>query len=312
MAKLGTTVTTNEPVLNNLNSAAGQINRLFTDLPSFSRSARPALKSLGQASVTGKAAVTAATPTVTDLNRFAKSTPELAQNLAIVLQDLDTQSRAVEPDPRSPGGKGFSGLQALLGYVFNQALAINTYGPFGHVLAVDAFFSKMCSPYATPSTIAMALKAYGSAYRQCYAWLGPNQPGVNETDPSDPSAAVPDPGGAPPGEKGPATSAAKLTVADVMAQDKTAGALPSGTSSTSTSTTGTTGTTGTAASSTPTGSGSPTTGSGGSGPPINLAKTIGQILAGGGGSRTKTASSGSGSAASGTSAQQLLNYLLAP
>ena len=119
-----------------------------------------------------------------------------------MLQDLDTQGRAVERDPRSPGGKGFSGLQALLGYVFNQTLAINAYGPYGHVLAVDAFFSKMCAPYATPATIAMALKQYGPTYRQCYSWLGPNQPGVTTTDPSDPSAAVPDPGGAPPARRG--------------------------------------------------------------------------------------------------------------
>ena len=222
MAQLGTTVTTNQPVLRNLNQASGQINRLLVDLPAFSRSARPAITSLGRASVTGRVAVTAATPTVTDLNAFARPTPELAQNLAIVLRDLDTQSRAVEPDPRSPGGKGFTGLQGLLGYVFNQTLAINTFGPTGHMLAVDAFVNPMCSPYATPATVAHALKAYGSAYRRCYSWLGPHQPGVNETDPSNPSAAVPDPGGAPPGQTGPSTSAARMVAATVTSPGQTA------------------------------------------------------------------------------------------
>ncbi|HZE05514.1 MAG TPA: MlaD family protein, partial [Solirubrobacteraceae bacterium] len=197
LAQLRTTMITNQPVLQNLHQASGEINRLFTDLPAFSRSARPAIKSLGRASVTGKVAVTAARPTVKDLNAFAKPTPELAGNLAIVGHDLDTQSRAVEPDPRSPGGKGFSGLQALLWYAFNQTLAVNTYGPLGHMLAVDAFFSPMCSPYATPASIALMLKQYGPSYRQCYSWLGPNQPGVNEPDPSSPNAPVPDPGGAP-------------------------------------------------------------------------------------------------------------------
>ncbi|MGI8506705.1 MAG: MlaD family protein [Solirubrobacteraceae bacterium] len=272
MAQLGSTVTTNEPVLNNLNSAAGQVNRLFTDLPSFSRSARVALRSLGRASVTGKTAVEAARPTVTDLNRFAQPTPELAQNLSIVLHDLDTQSRAVEPDPRSPGGKGFTGLQALLGYAFNQALAINTYGPFGHVLAVDAFFSKMCSPYATPATIAMALKTYGPTYRQCYSWLGPNQPGVNETDPSNPNGGVADPGGAPPGQRGPATSAAPLTAADVTAQDKAAGTQQQSATAPSAA---------------------PSASSPASAP-------------------ASSSGSSSGSAVSGGQAQQLLNYLLAP
>lgn len=305
MAKLGTTVTNNEPVLSNLNSASGQINRLFTDLPGFSRSARPALKSLGQASVTGKVAVQAATPTVADLNQFAKPTPELGKNLAIVLRSLDTQSNAVEADPRSPGGKGFSGLQALLGYAFNQALAINTYGPFGHVLAVDAFFSKMCSPYATPATVAMALKAYGPAYRQCYSWLGPNQPGINETDPTDPTAPVPDPGGAPPGEQGPSTSAARLTAADVVAADKTAQAPASGTATSSQGTsTSASASPGSSSGSSTSSATSPTTTSSATSP-----TTTSSATATGGGSGS---ASGTTSAVSSSQAQQLLNYLLAP
>jgi virulence factor Mce-like protein len=231
MAELEKTVVANTPVLKNLNAASGELDRFFTNLPAFSHSAIPAIKSLGQASVTGKTAVQAALPTVSALNQFAKPTPELAQNLATVLADLDTQNRAVERDPRSPGGKGFSGLQALLGYVFNQALAVNTYGPFGHVLAVDGFYSEMCSPYATPATVSMALKAYGPSYRQCYSWLGPNQPGVNETDPTDPSAPVPDPGGAPPGQKGPKTSAARLTASAASAPASSSTAPPSNPSS---------------------------------------------------------------------------------
>jgi ABC-type transporter Mla subunit MlaD len=326
LAQLGTTVTTNTPVLQNLDASAGEIDRLFTDLPSFSHSAIPAIKSLGQASITGKAAATAATPTVTDLNQFAKPAPELAGNLAIVLRSLDTQSNAVERDPRSPGGKGFSGLQALLGYAFNQTLALNTFGPEGHVLAVDAFFSPMCSPYATPASIALMLKQYGSAYRQCYSWLGPNQPGVNETDPSDPSAPVPDPGGAPPGETGPKTDAARLTAAMVQGAQTTArsqakssktnkASQPAAGSSTST-------TTSTSSSALPV----PSSGA----PPINLKQSLGQILAGtvggapaaslpsgpsGASASSSGTSSGSGSSGgtpSAGQAQQLLNYLLAP
>ena len=227
MAKLGNAATANTPVVENLNAASSQLHTFFTNLAScsqphtgnqcgFANASLPALQSLGQASVTGKQAVQTAAPTVSILNKFAAPTSqggagtgELAQNLAIVLQDLNTQDRAVEPDSRSPGGKGFSGLQALLQYVFNQTLAINTFGPFGHMLAVDAFVNPTCSPYATPGTISANLKTDGAAYRQCYSWLGPNQPGVNETDPTNPSGCVPDPGGAPPGETGPQTTASK-------------------------------------------------------------------------------------------------------
>src|SRR5205807_7805045 len=63
----------------------------------------------------------------------------------------------------------------------------------------------------------------GASYRQCDAWLGPNQPGVNETDPTNPSACVPDPGGAPLGKSGPATGACKLSAtARASSSSKTA------------------------------------------------------------------------------------------
>jgi virulence factor Mce-like protein len=339
LKQLGTTVDTNQPVLNNLHDASGQINRFLTDLPGFSRSARPAIASLGQASVTGRAAVTAATPTIKDLNAFAKPTPELAGNLAIVLKDLDDPSRAVERDPRSPGGNGFTGLQALLGYAFNQTLAINTFGPEGHVLAVDAFVSAMCSAYATPATIATAIKQYGAQYRQCYSWLGKNQPGVNETDPSDPSAAVPDPGGAPPGDTGPSTAAARLTAASVRGKKasrkpaKTSSGSPSPTTGTTTAPAGTPTTSTTSTTSTTTTS---TTSSGGGVvpptptnplPPVNLGQTLNQLLGGLSASRTNgssqrkatsppstgtTGSSGSSASTGAGQATQLLNYLLAP
>jgi len=56
-----------------------------------------------------KQAVIAATPTVAKLNTFAQATPEVAQNLSIVLHDLDDRSRAVERDRRAPGGVGYTG-----------------------------------------------------------------------------------------------------------------------------------------------------------------------------------------------------------
>jgi virulence factor Mce-like protein len=332
LAQLGTTVTTNEPVLRNLNQASGQIDRLLTDLPAFSRSAKPAIKSLGQASVTGRAAVTAAAPTVKDLNAFAKPTPELADNLAIVLHDLDDPSRAVERDPRSPGGNGFTGLQALLGYAFNQTLAINTFGPEGHVLAVDAFVNPMCTPYATPATVALALKQYGPQYRQCYSWLGPNQPGVNETDPSDPSAPVPDPGGSPPGQSGPSTSASRLTAAMVddaiNANKKQAGTQKTktakgkgkhkGAGKTATNPSGANPTAPANGSGTAGPSGAPPSSGGGSAPP-DLGKTVGQVLQGTVGgiptpqpAQPAAPAPSSSATGAGNSAQQLLNYLLSP
>ncbi len=313
MAKLSTTATANTPVLQNLNTAAGTLNRFFTDLPGFSRSSGPALRSLGKASVTGRTAVIAAAPTITDLNRFAQPTPELANNLNIVLHSLDTQSNAVERDPRSPGGTGFSGIQALLGYVFNQALAINTFGPFGHLLTVDAFFDKQCSPYASPATVAMNLKQNGPSYRKCYAWLGPNQPGVNTTDPSAPNAPVPDPGGAPPGQPGPATSASKLSVSQITPANRIAS--PSSTRVSAPAASRARAGSTPAATSTPAGTSSASAPA----PASTPQQTVGQVITSTGTTRAASVASSAGTssgAASATpgssSAQALLNYLLAP
>jgi virulence factor Mce-like protein len=305
MLKLGQAADANTPVLANLNSASGVLDRLFTDLPAFSQSAVPALKSLGQASVTGKQAVVAARPTIAALNQFAKPTPELAQNLAIVLHDLDDRSRAVEPDSRSPGGKGFTGLEALLQYVFNQTLAINGFGQFGHFLAVDAFVDPMCSQYATPQSVANNLAQHGATARNCYSWLGPNQPGINETDPSDPSACVPDPGGAPPGDSGPKTTACKLkanlsptgSASRNAAKSARKTAPPRASSGPATS---------------PAGGGGGGGGRGGIGK--TLEGTVGQIVSGvgGGSSGNGSTPATTGGSSGGNQAQQLLNYLLSP
>ncbi len=326
MAKLGSASQTNTPVLQNLNAASGQLRTLFTNVApcssphtgnqcGFANASLPALRSLGQASVTGKTAVKAATPTVALLNKFAQPVPELAQNLAIVLADLDNRGRAVEPDSRSPGGKGFTGLEALLQYVFNQEQTINTFGPFGHMLAVDAFVSQMCSPYATPGTVAANLKQYGSAYRSCYSWLGPNQQGVNESDPSNPGGCVPDPGGAPPGHTGPKTSAPACPPQILSTAPPNVPALRSNKASKSGSGTGSS-TASTSGSSPGSGSGlqgalgkvtSTVTGATGA-PAVTVPNTATAPTV----STPQSSSSTSSGTPSAQQAQQLLNYLLSP
>ena len=329
MAKLGTAATTNLPVLNNLNAASGQLDRLFTDLPPFSKSALPAIKSLGKASVTGRQAVIAARSTVSHLNTFAKPTPELAQNLAIVLRDLDARSRAVEPDSRSPGGQGYTGLEALLQYVFNQTLAINGFGEFGHFLAVDAFIDPRCAPYATQQSVAKSLGQFGTSYRECYSWLGPNQPGINETDPSNPGGCVPDPGAIAPYNSGPnqkpsvgapcklsPSAATTRSTKASTASTRSSGQPQSSASAPATAASGGGGSGGgTSAGGTATGvsSGSGSSaGSNGSSPAGGatggLQSTLGKIFSSLGGGSSTSASSNNSPAQT----NQLLNYLLAP
>jgi ABC-type transporter Mla subunit MlaD len=381
MQKLGAAADAQDAVFTNLNNAASNLTVFFHRLVPFSNQSAVSLgcgeqglascpnngASLGSAAKVGIPAVRAALPTVQALSRFTGASgcltrnlaidgagktsgftenclPELAQNLAMTLNALDTRKAinyghgligggAVEPDPRSPGGTGYSGLEGLIQYVFNITNAINTYSSYGHELAVNALANQTCSPYADAQSIANNIATYqknggdlnsfnAQNPRSCYAYLGPNQPGVTTSDPTNPGACVPDPGGYPVQGYGthyfgPKTNACKLQANPLAtASDKSNAQTSSG------STTAATG------------------GGGGSSGPGSLSQTVGQIVSqlsglggatpaatGAAGAATGAAAAGTGAAtgaatgaganansSSGSSsqAQQLLNYLLAP
>ncbi len=70
MKQLGAATESNTPVLANLHSEANELDTFFTQMPAFSKSSIPAIKALGKASVTGRQAVIAAKPTVTELEQL--------------------------------------------------------------------------------------------------------------------------------------------------------------------------------------------------------------------------------------------------
>jgi len=177
MAALGEVATEQRPVLVDLNASARELRRFFDDAADLATASRPAIRALGDAAVPGLEAVRATRPQVRELRGYARRTPDLGRNLRIVLEDFDDPSRAVERDPRSPGGRGYSGTQALLSYVFNQSLTINGFDELGYMVRAAVHTDK-CSPYAD------AEKAKDPDQADCRAWLGPNQPGVNQPDPT--------------------------------------------------------------------------------------------------------------------------------
>jgi hypothetical protein len=146
--------------------------------------ARPAIRALGQAAPVGREAVRAALPNTKELRRYAEPTPDLGRNLRITLEDFANPANAVERDPRAPGGRGFSGLEAVLAYIFNQSLTINGFDEFGHMVRA-AVHTDDCSAYMD----AERAKAEPELVKECNSWLGPNQPGINQPDPSPQAAA---------------------------------------------------------------------------------------------------------------------------
>ena len=178
MSALGRVADEQTPALRNLSASSAQLTRFFNNLGPFAEASRPAIRSLGDASVVGSDAVRSAGETVSLLRTLSTGTPEVAKNLAIILEWLDDRDNAVENDARSPGGRGFTGLEALLQYVFDQGQAINVFDQNGYLLKVSLFASEECGPYAD----AKRVKENPEIYKECASPVGPNQPGVTTPD----------------------------------------------------------------------------------------------------------------------------------
>ncbi len=183
MAKLGEAADAQSPALADLDQSADQLATLLERLPEFSDSSRTGFKSLSELSKDGRPAMRAARPTIAQLNAAAKKAPELGNNLAIVLEHLDDRDFAVEKDPRSPGGKGYTGFEALLQYVYDQTMAINAFDSNGYMLKVNLFLSE-CSDYQSLASLKEKLKEDAGFYQRCAAILGAHQPGITQADPS--------------------------------------------------------------------------------------------------------------------------------
>jgi virulence factor Mce-like protein len=163
--------------LHNLDSSSKQLTTFFDQLGPFADASRPAFRSLGSASKTGDRAVRAAPPVISQLGAFASGTPELGKNLSIVLQHLDDRKHAVEKDPRSPGGQGYTGLEALLQYAYDQTTSTSIFDQNNHILKIGAFVGP-CADYASEES----LEKNPDLERQCGSRLGPVQPGLNYPD----------------------------------------------------------------------------------------------------------------------------------
>jgi virulence factor Mce-like protein len=183
MDQLGDTAEAQTPALQNLNASAGQLATFLQNLKPLSESTQVNLRSLAEASRKGRPAVKAAQPVVAELTRGTRNAPELADNTAIVLEHLNDRKNAVEADPRSPGGKGYTGFEAVLQWVFDQSQAINVFDKNGYMLKVNLFASK-CSDYQNLQSLKEKMASDPSFYKDCAAILGPNQPGITTPDPT--------------------------------------------------------------------------------------------------------------------------------
>ena len=179
LADLGTAAQQLTPGLVDLRGAAPDLTTLLKRLGPFADSARPAVRGLGKASVTGIDAVREARSTVSQLRGLGASATEPMRNLRFVLEDVDNRDRAVEPNRLSPGnGAGFTGLEAFLQYAFVQSQAINIFDSKSYLLKL-ALMVNQCSTYTNAETART-----DTAHRKaCTQALGPSAPGIDGAGP---------------------------------------------------------------------------------------------------------------------------------
>ena len=107
--------------------------------------------------------------------KYAAGVPELGKNLAIILEHLDDRNYSVERDPRSPGGQGYTGLEALLQYVFDQTLSTNIHDGNTHILKAFAVRGRV-------RRLRRHRGGQGERRSDCSTALGPNAVGINFPD----------------------------------------------------------------------------------------------------------------------------------
>ena len=170
---LGTAAIQQTPALADLRAAAPHLETLLRRLGPFATAARPAVRGLGEASKTGSVAVREARSTVAQLRDLGTVATEPMRNLRFVLEDVNNRDRAAEPNRLSPGGKGFTGLEALLQYFFTQSQAINIYDSKSYILKLGILVNE-CSQYTNANTA----REHPERTAHCKNWLGPTQPGI--------------------------------------------------------------------------------------------------------------------------------------
>lgn len=194
LAQLERTAGRQIPMLRSLQRAAPHMERFFIALGPFSKASRGSIEALGEAALTGSEALTESKEEIAQLKELAEDAPELAKPLRQFLELLDDRSRSIEDDPlakeTSPPegdktaykeGQGFTGMEALLNYVYWQTLGINAFDQVSHVLRIALLNSATCGPYEadpTPAEIGTQ-RPDGPPEGGCNAWLGPYQPGID-------------------------------------------------------------------------------------------------------------------------------------
>ena len=205
MAELENAARETTPLLADLRGAAPGLNTLATNLPGFARASERSLISLGRAAEPGRRALTRGEDEIQALSAASEGAPQVAEQASLLFKDITDPRRSVEIDDRAARScadktapcystgrsapTGYTGMEGILNYLYYQGGALNQFDEVGHLLHFSLYdvFAGPCGEY----NAAQDVPAEGGGRttnlleaEDCVGWLGPNQPGVNESEES--------------------------------------------------------------------------------------------------------------------------------
>jgi ABC-type transporter Mla subunit MlaD len=182
LAQLDATATEQIPFLRRMHAAAPDFYRLLKALEPFSHASRGSIRALGEAAVVGQKALSESAEEIRELRELSEDAPRLAKPLRQFLQTIDDRERSVDDDPlhqqlappapdktAAQEGEGFTGMEALLNYVYWQTLGINGFDQVSHFLRI-VLLRNDCSGYQNAPTEQLI--------ELCSTGVGPYQPCV--------------------------------------------------------------------------------------------------------------------------------------
>jgi phospholipid/cholesterol/gamma-HCH transport system substrate-binding protein len=159
LAQLDATANEQIPFLRRMRAAAPDFHRLLVALEGFSNVSRGSTRALGEMAVVGRRALTESAEEIAELRELAEEAPRLAKPLRQFLETIDDRERSVDDDPlheqlappapdktAAQKDEGFTGMEALLNYVYWQTLGINGFDRASHFLRI-VLLQTDCSGY---------------------------------------------------------------------------------------------------------------------------------------------------------------------
>jgi len=200
LARLGDVAREGQPVLAELRAAAPSLARLGILLPPFSDRAGDALESLTPTAQTGLRTLRQGDDEVATLAKSSRNAPVVSEILADFLADLNDPDRSVEADLRASrqcddpdatcwgtgreAPTGFTGLEAILNYIYYQSGAINQFDSVGHLLQFNVYgiATGPCDLFNPGPNVPAAGGGRTTNILEadpCVSWVGKNQADIN-------------------------------------------------------------------------------------------------------------------------------------